>query len=182
MKKIIAAIVIVIVVAGGAYSIFHKSSGSDSDKGAGSSAPAKTAGQDEAPDVNNGVLTTKTDSKLGKYLADPDGKALYTYDADSKGVSNCTDACLAAWPAYVAKGSTKNLPEGVSTIKRKDNGQTQYAYNGLPLYYFVSDGKGQVTGDGVDNFSIAKPADTGSSSQPSGTENPSPAPSPGYDY
>lgn len=168
MKKLTIAIIAIIIIAGGAYVIFHKSSQPASNNS------SQTASQSNAPAVNNAVLITKTDSKLGQYLADPSGKALYTYNADTKGVSNCTDSCLAAWPAYVDKGSTANLPTGVSTIKRTDNGQVQYTYNGLPLYFFVSDGTNQVTGNGVQNFSIAKPsASSSSSSSSSSTSTPS---------
>ena len=135
--------------------MLHKSSKTTSTNNSGS--------QGQAAAVNNAVLTTKTSSSVGQYLADPSGKALYTYGADSSGVSNCKGSCLASWPAYVATGSTTNLPQGVSTIKRSDNGQTQYTYNGMPLYYFVSDGQGQVTGNGVSNFSVAKPAAAASS-------------------
>jgi len=153
MRKVLSVIVALVVIAllvWGGYSLFHKS-----DK----TTPANTSTNStaNAPAVNNSVLTTKTDSKLGQYLADPSGKPLYTYNADSNGVSNCSGACLANWPAYVDKGSTTNLPTGVGVIKRSDSGQMQYTYNGLPLYYFVSDSSGQVTGDGVENFSVAKP-------------------------
>jgi predicted lipoprotein with Yx(FWY)xxD motif len=108
--------------------------------------------------VNNAVLTTKTASSIGNYLADPNGRALYTYNADTPGVSNCTGGCLAAWPAYQDKGSTTGLPTGVGTIKRSDNGEIQYTYQGLPLYYFINDSGGTVTGNGVENFRVAMPA------------------------
>ncbi len=123
---------------------------------------------------------TKTSSSLGQYLADPNGKALYTYGADSSGVSNCTGACLANWPAYQDSGSTTNLPTGVGTIKRADNGQTQYTYQGLPLYYFVNDSQGQVTGNGISRFQVAKPA-AATSSQPTTTPSTS-NPSSGHPY
>lgn len=183
MKKVILVIVAVIVIIGGAYAIFHKS------PKPASTSNTQSASNNNAPAVNNAVLITKSNPSIGQYLADPSGKTLYTYNADTKGVSNCTGSCLAAWPAYVDKGSTTNLPSGVSTIKRTDNGQIQYTYNGLPLYYFVSDSTGQVTGNGVQNFSVAKPAATSSSqsssssssanssSQPSSTSS-----SPSYSY
>ena len=158
-SKIALIIVVVIVVAGGAYMLLHKSN-----KPATTS---KTSTTTNVPAINNAVLITKTNSSLGQYLADPSGKALYTYNADTSGVSNCTGSCLASWPAYVDKGSTTGLPSGVSTIKRTDNGQIQYTYNGMPLYYFVSDGTGQVTGNGVQNFSAAKPVAASSSSSSS---------------
>jgi predicted lipoprotein with Yx(FWY)xxD motif len=163
MKKsssMIIALIILIALAAGAYALVHKSNKTTS--------TTSSTSKSTAPAVNNAVLTTKTDSKLGQYLADPSGKALYTYGADTSGVSNCTGSCLATWPAYQDTGSTANLPAGVSTFKRSDNGQTQYTYNGKPLYTFTSDGSGTVTGNGVDNFSVAKPAAaSASSSQPS---------------
>jgi predicted lipoprotein with Yx(FWY)xxD motif len=102
------------------------------------------------------VVSTKTDSKAGQYLAAANGKALYTYGADSTGVSNCSGSCLTNWPIYEATATT-DLPANVTVITRSD-GKKQYAYKGMPLYYFSGDtSAGQVTGDGVNNFHVAKP-------------------------
>lgn len=103
------------------------------------------------------VVQTKTNPTVGQYLADKNGKTLYTYGADTSGVSNCTGACLTDWPVYAATSTTSNLPANVSVIHRSDGG-TQYAYKGMPLYYFSGDtSAGMVTGDGVNNFHVAKP-------------------------
>jgi predicted lipoprotein with Yx(FWY)xxD motif len=111
--------------------------------------PTKTA-------VSN-VVTTKTDATLGDYLADGNGMALYTYSQDSANTSNCTGSCLAVWPAYKATSSSASLPANVSTITRSD-GTVQYTYKKLPLYYYTGDkAAGQVTGNGVNGFSVAKP-------------------------
>jgi predicted lipoprotein with Yx(FWY)xxD motif len=154
MKKgsliLIGVIIVAIVVIGG-FALFHKSNNS-------TSAPQTATSDTNTPAVNNAVLVTKTSSSLGKYLAEPNGQPLYTYNDDHNGKSTCTGACLATWPAYQDKGSTTGLPAGVSTIRRTDNGQVQYTYNGMPLYTFVNDSHGQVTGNGVENFTIAKPA------------------------
>lgn len=123
--------------------------------------------QSSGPAVNNSVLITKSNSTVGSYLADPKGNTLYTYGKDTNGVSNCTGSCLSNWPPYLDKGSTTNLPAGVGVITRKDNGDIQYTYNGMPLYYFSGDSTGQVTGDGVNNFSVARPAAASSQSSPS---------------
>jgi predicted lipoprotein with Yx(FWY)xxD motif len=155
MKKsnsIVVGIVVLVVIIGGGYALFHKSSKTMP------TTASSTSSQSNAPAVNNAVLITKTNSSVGQYLTDPSGNTLYTYASDSSGVSNCTGSCLTAWPAYQDKGSTSNLPTGVSTIKRTDNGQIQYTYNGMPLYYFANDSAGQVTGNGVQNFTAAKPA------------------------
>lgn len=170
MKRsaVIAIIVVVAVaVAAGAYYLYHGNGYQTP-----SSSTSTSANDSNLPDVNNAVLITKTDSKLGKYLATPDGLPLYTYASDSEGVSNCTGGCLSNWPAYQATGDTSNLPAGVSVITRSDNGQKQYAFNGGPLYTFSSDSNGKVTGDGVASFHVAKPA-TPVSTQSSTTPSPS---------
>ena len=46
------------------------------------------------------ALGTKTD--LGNYLTDANGMALYYFDKDTKGVSNCTGKCLEKWPVFYA--------------------------------------------------------------------------------
>ncbi|HVC35962.1 MAG TPA: hypothetical protein VNE40_00745 [Candidatus Dormibacteraeota bacterium] len=162
MKKnstmIIGIIVVLILIVGG-YAIFHMSN-----KTTTSNSPTKSVAA-----VNNAVLTTKSNSSIGQYLVGSNGMALYTYGGDSSGVSNVTGSLLASWPAYQDTGSTTNLPTGVSTIKRTDNGQTQYTYNGMPLYFFTADSVGQVTGNGVSNFFVAKPATASSSTQPTTT-------------
>ena len=167
MKKsssVAIIVIVLLVIAGGAYAIFHNSNKPTT--------PSSTAvnSSSQASTASNAVLATKTSSSLGQYLAEPNGQALYIYGGDSSGVSNCTGSCLASWPAYQDKGSTSGLPSGVSTIKRTDNGETQYTYNGMPLYTFVGDSNGQVTGNGVSNFSIAKPATTTSSSSSSSSQ------------
>jgi predicted lipoprotein with Yx(FWY)xxD motif len=172
MKKsnsIIIGVIVLIVLAGAGYAIFHKSP-----KSAPATASNSTAST--APAVNNAVLITKTSSSVGQYLADPSGKALYTYNSDSSGVSNCSGSCLANWPAYQDTGSTTNLPTGVSTITRSDNGQVQYTYMGMPLYYFSSDSQGQVTGNGVENFTAAKPSSS-ATTQPTTSTQPASTPS-----
>jgi|SRR5581483_2965550 len=154
MKKgtIGITIIVLIVLLGGGYALFHKTKPSKTSN--------STSSTSSVAAVNNAVLITKTSSSLGQYLAEPNGQPLYTYGGDSNGVSNCTGSCLASWPAYQDKGSTTNLPAGVGTIKRADNGETQFTYNGMPLYSFVSDSSGQATGNGISNFTLAKPTST----------------------
>ena len=164
MKKsssVAIAILILVVIAGGVFAIFHKSNKSASSKSTASNSSS------QAPAVNNAVLATKSSSSLGQYLTEPNGQALYTYGGDTSGVSNCAGSCLSSWPAYQDMGSASGLPSGVSTIKRTDNGEIQYTYNGMPLYTFAGDSNGQVTGNGVSNFTVAKPAATSSSSSSS---------------
>jgi predicted lipoprotein with Yx(FWY)xxD motif len=156
-KPIIIGVIILIVIVAGGFLLFG--GGSDKPKSSMASRPesASKPNATNAPAVNNAVLMTKTDGNLGQYLTDPNGKPLYTYDADSANASNCHGSCLANWPVYRVTGSTAKLPSGVGTIKRADNGQTQYTYHGMPLYYFTGDSQGHINGDGVEDFSIARP-------------------------
>jgi len=174
-RAIIGLIVLVILVVGGIL-IFHKSPSYQSNN-TNSNQSSKTPNQ---ATQSNSVVLVKTSPAFGQYLTDPSGRALYTYNADTSGVSNCTGSCLSNWPIYQATGSTTNLPANIGTIKRTDSGQTQYTYNGLPLYYFTGDSGSQVTGNGIDNFSIAKASSTSSGTSNSSTTNNSN--SSGYPY
>src|SRR5665213_1419523 len=121
MKKssTIIGIVVVLALIIGGYAIFHKSPKPAAGTGSSNSS-------NSAATINNSVLVSKTDSKLGSYLAEPNGDPLYTYGGDSSGVSNVSGSLLASWPAYQDTGSTSGLPSGVGTIKRTDNGQIQF--------------------------------------------------------
>jgi predicted lipoprotein with Yx(FWY)xxD motif len=170
MKKssTVIGLVILVVIAIGAYALLHNKSTKSNTTNSNTS----TTSNSTVTPVNNAVVITKTNSSLGQYLAEPNGQTLYTYSADTSGVSNCTGTCLASWPPYQDMGSTTGLPTGISTIKRTDNSETQYTYNGKPLYTFVNDSVDQVTGNGQSNFTVAKPAASSSSSSSSQSTTP----------
>ncbi|MBX4188664.1 hypothetical protein KW792_01020 [Candidatus Saccharibacteria bacterium] len=117
-----------------------------------------TASKDETSKTQTTqVVVTKTDAKLGDYLASTDGKALYTYTLDTANNSKCDSSCLAIWPVYKATSSTGTLPTDVAVMSRSD-GTKQYTYKKLQIYYYTGDtAAGQVTGDGVNGFRAAKP-------------------------
>jgi len=105
------------------------------------------------------VATTAT---FGTVLTDAQGFALYTFSMDQGGMSNCTGSCLTVWPALtVPAGTTPTAGPGVTgTVAAvvQANGTSQVTYNGAPLYTFVTDTAGQVTGNGVGGFSVVKVA------------------------
>lgn len=104
------------------------------------------------------ALQLNANATHGEILTDKDGKALYYFSDDTKGMSNCTGACLAAWPAFVLSGEIdpKIDRDEVGEITRAD-GSKQATYKGWPLYYFAED-QGQVSGDGVNKvWYVAKP-------------------------
>lgn len=156
-------LVIVALVAFVAWFAFHTKSNTDSTldlAGSQQIAPPQSKSKTNSNKPNTSaaaqIVTTKTNSSGGQYLADGSDKTLYTYASDTSGVSNCTGSCLATWPIYQA-ASTSALPANVTVITRSD-GKKQYAYKGMPLYYYTGDtSPGMVTGDGIENFHVAKP-------------------------
>jgi predicted lipoprotein with Yx(FWY)xxD motif len=89
-------------------------------------------------------------------LADPSGKALYTYDMDTMvGMSHCNDRCASFWPPYIAPAGAK--PVGDWTIITRDDGAKQWAYKTKPLYTFMRDQPSQPgTGGSVPNWKLAQ--------------------------
>ena len=86
-------------------------------------------------------LKTHT-TKLGTFLVDRDGHALYLFEADKTSKSTCTGACAKAWPPALTSGKP-TAGSGVKasligTTKRPD-GTMQVTYDGHPLYTFFND-------------------------------------------
>lgn len=134
-----------------------------------STAPASAAPVVSTPASNapssastTGVVVTMATTSLGPVLTGPSGLTLYTHTGDTASSSTCTGGCATAWPPLaVATGATATAGTGVSgtlgTLTRAD-GTTQVTYNGMPLYGWQNDAKaGDVTGQGVNGFLVAKP-------------------------
>ena len=101
------------------------------------------------------------DTEKGKAWVDAKGMALYTFGKDKKGTttSMCTGNCIVEWPPLLAPAGAKAKGEWtlVAVVDKDGKTQQMWAYDGKPLYLFVDDKKpGQVTGDGVDDFHLAK--------------------------
>ena len=79
-------------------------------------------------------------------LAGKDGKTLYTFDKDSANRSNCNGACAAAWPPFAVANPA--FAGGDFSVITRDDGTAQWAYKGMPLYFFSGDAKaGDANGD-----------------------------------
>ena len=73
---------------------------------------------------------------------------LYTFDRDTagSGKSACNGPCATNWPPLMA---TPAQAGGDYSVITRDDGKTQLAYKGKPLYYWSKDAKpGDKTGDG----------------------------------
>ena len=126
-----------------------------------SAAPASEAPVSEAPSESaaaespsesaaaGGPTVNLGDTSLGSVLVDGDGKTLYIFtpDAASAGKSVCNGDCAAAWPPLLGDAA----PGDFTTITR-DDGATQIAFHGMPLYYFAADAAaGDVKGQGLND-------------------------------
>jgi predicted lipoprotein with Yx(FWY)xxD motif len=79
-------------------------------------------------------------------MVDNQGFTLYSFDKDSKGKSNCNDACAAAWPPATAPADAKST--GDFSVVTRDDGSKQWAFQGMPLYRYAGDrNPGEATGD-----------------------------------
>ena len=97
-------------------------------------------------DEDYGPLKVVDAGSFGKVLADAKGMPLYSFDKDEAGKSNCYEDCAKAWPPVLASAIDK--PVGDLTIIKRSDGSMQWADAGKPLYTFVKDKPGEVTGDG----------------------------------
>ena len=92
--------------------------------------------------------TKMMDTGIGSVLVDESGMTLYTFDKDESGKSNCYNQCAVNWPPFVAAAG--DMASGDYTIVERTDGTKQWAYDGMPLYYWIKDDKpGDTTGDGV---------------------------------
>lgn len=81
-------------------------------------------------------------------LVEQGGRALYTYTPDVPGQSRCDAKCEALWPPHYAAPDAQ--PHGPFTIARSFDGRPMWAWQGKPLYRWISDRKrGAAGGDGV---------------------------------
>lgn len=93
-------------------------------------------------------------------LVGPNQMTLYVFDRDTagSGKSACNGGCATNWPPLTATSGA--APAGDWSVVKRDDGATQWAYKGRPLYYWSKDGKpGDTTGDGMLNnaWHVAKP-------------------------
>ena len=120
-------------------------------------APGGTTTTESGSPSGAATVTLAMNPKIGKnILVDAKGMTLYTFDADTTaGKSVCNAGCDTKWPALTVTGTPsygdKLAASMFSTFKR-DDGSTQLAVNGHPLYHFANDGKaGDTKGNGIGN-------------------------------
>ena len=106
-----------------------------------------------------GALVSAHTTALGKILVDARGHTLYLFEKDKNGMSLCSGACAAYWPAILS-GAKPRAGAGVRASllgrTRRADGRRQVTYAGHPLYTFVGDTRaGQTSGEGLTDFGAA---------------------------
>lgn len=108
-----------------------------------------------APGAQPGTPTQAADGTL----IGPNGRTLYVFakDVAGSGQSACVNACAANWPPLGVASTA--VPLGDYSIITRADGSRQWAFKGLPLYYYAKDTKaGDRLGDGVGgNWKLARP-------------------------
>jgi predicted lipoprotein with Yx(FWY)xxD motif len=133
-------------------------SSSGSSSSAATTPATSTAAPASSSGTGDGTVDLADNSALGtKILVDSQGRTLYLFEQDtSADQSTCSDACAASWPPFTTKGATKagsGVDSSQLTTLKRDDGSTQVAYAGHPLYYYSGDSApGDANGNGIDEF------------------------------
>jgi predicted lipoprotein with Yx(FWY)xxD motif len=123
--------------------------GSNSSNSASAAASTTATGSD--------TVSTKSISGVGTVLVDSKGMALYTNNQDSGMNVACTGSCTAIWVPLMAPSSGQPASNDQAVQAKlgmvESKGGSQVTFGGKPLYTFVQDSPGQVTGNGfTDSF------------------------------
>lgn len=88
------------------------------------------------------------------YVKFPELLALYVFDGDEPGKSNCNAGCAAAWPPVLAKDDAEPMGEWTPIVR--DNGAKQWAYKEKPVYVYFHDVPGNPQGAEQEGWSLLK--------------------------
>lgn len=105
---------------------------------------------------SDATVRVRSNTDYGDILVGPDGMTLYLFEQDDRGAgaSSCSGGCAEAWPPLTVDGSPSaaDAVTGEVTTFDREDGSTQVAVNGWPLYFFQSDeSPGDVMGQGVND-------------------------------
>jgi predicted lipoprotein with Yx(FWY)xxD motif len=101
------------------------------------------------------TVSVKSMPGLGDVLVDASGMPLYTSNLDANGTPACDGACAAIWKPLTVAAGTPAAASGVGTVAivARPDGTRQVTVGGKPLYTFVQDAPGKLTGNGLsDSF------------------------------
>lgn len=159
-----------LVVAGAAAGCLGDGDGGEGD--AGGDGGDGGDGDGDGGQTGSGVsLRVNDHPEHGRILVDGEGLTLYRFTRDGDEESSCYDDCAAAWPPLTVEGEVDapdEIQANVTTFERED-GSTQVAYDGMPLYYYAEDSEpGDTNGQGAGDVWFVVEVGSGESSGGSG--------------
>jgi predicted lipoprotein with Yx(FWY)xxD motif len=92
---------------------------------------------------------------VGNVLVDASGRPLYSPTQEANGKILCTGSCTSIWVPLRASSAAPTGGTGVGKlgVVARADGTKQVTANGKPLYTFVEDSPGKLTGNGAaDSF------------------------------
>jgi predicted lipoprotein with Yx(FWY)xxD motif len=115
------------------------------------SSSANSGSSPAGTSAGGGLATTST--SVGTILTNGAGRSMYSFAADTKGVSNCSGSCASYWPPVPVTGSVPRDPQGVTAKLgelTRDDGTKQLTVDGMPMYTYVGDSApGDTNGQGL---------------------------------
>ena len=122
-----------------------------------SSTTEATSGSTPASGGGGATIDVADNPKLGEVLVDSQGKTVYMFEKDDEAdESYCNGSCAKVWPPVTTMGQP-TAGSGISSSKltsfKRDDGSTQVAFAGHPLYTYVKDEDTEdAYGNGLDQF------------------------------
>lgn len=116
--------------------------------GCGSSGGTTSSSNGAAARAGHTTVSSKTVKGTGIVLVDHSGAALYAPDQERGRRVLCVGACTSIWkPLRLASG----MPTGPGrlSVRTRPDGTRQVTAAGRPLYSFVHDRPGTITGNGA---------------------------------
>ena len=99
------------------------------------------------PAMADGTKIKLRDSDYGRMLFGPGRQAIYVFDRDEPGESNCYRGCARDWPPVLTEGrpvAGDGVRKRLLGRTTRRNGRRQVTYNGKPLYYYAHEGADEV--------------------------------------
>jgi predicted lipoprotein with Yx(FWY)xxD motif len=169
-----------IIIAGIAVAALAAAGGITAASAAGSPASNTASASQVAATVTVRTATAAVAGKTETILVNAGGLPLYYYRPDTATRSLVSGGLLALWPAVTSAAPRAGAGVSGKLTVLSDAHGSQVAYNGHPLYTFVDDHVGQVSGQGVSDFFVATPGVAPVTGSPAAAA--SAAPAGGYGY
>ena len=100
-----------------------------------------------------GTKIVITDSEFGPIVKDAADQAIYIFENDQPGKSNCYGECAAAWPPVLTEGrpvAGAGADRALLGTTERADGTLQVTYADQPLYYYAHEAPGEVRCHNID--------------------------------